>query len=81
MGSKKRDLSDGFKSRNGEVSKKVREDYDNINSIPDDIFADGLSSPGCVKDLVNCLRNIERQVNELYTLYEDTKRSQIKGEK
>ena len=59
----------------GEDCKKVTEDYDNINSLPDDVFADGLSSPGCAKILVKCLRNIQRQVNELYTLYQDTKNS------
>ena len=37
MGSKKRDLSDGCKSRNGEDSKKIR-DYGNINSMADDVL-------------------------------------------
>ena len=49
--------------------------------MPDDIFADGLSSPSCAKIVVNCLRNIERQVNELYILYEDTENSDIKSKK
>ena len=49
MGSKKRDLMDESKSRNGEDSKNVRKDYDNVNSISDNVFPDGLSSPGFAK--------------------------------
>ena len=49
--------------------------------MPDDVFADGLSSLSCAKVLANCLRKIERKVNELYTLHKDMKNSQIKGEK
>lgn len=41
MTSKKRDLSEGSNSRNGEDRKKVREDYDNINSMPDDVSSNG----------------------------------------
>lgn len=73
MGSKKRGLSDGSKSRNVEDSKNVREDHDNVNSIPDDVFADYLNSPSCAKIFFNCFENIERQMNELYTLYEARK--------
>ena len=45
LGGKKRDLSDGSKSRDGDDSKKVKEQYESINSMPDDVFTDGLSSP------------------------------------
>ena len=79
LGSHKRDLSNGPKSRNGEDSKKIREDYDNIDSMPRDVFADGLMCPGCENIISNCLKNIERQVNELYTLYEDKKTHKIKA--
>ena len=37
MGNKKRDLSDGSKSRNGKGSQKIK-DYDNINSMPDNVL-------------------------------------------
>ena len=80
MESKKRDLSSGSKSRNGEDSKVI-EDYGNIISMPDDVFANGLSSLGWAKILVNCFRNIERHVNELHNMYENTKNPQIKGKK
>ena len=78
MGSKKRGLSDGSKSRNVEDSKNVREDHDNVNSIPDDVFADYLNSPSCAKIFFNCFENIERQINELYTLYEARKTHRLK---
>ena len=68
LGNKKRDLSD--KSRNGEDAKKVKENAE--------VFSDGLNSPECAKILVNCLRNIENQVKELFTLNEETKNVQIK---
>ena len=68
MGCKKRDLSDGSRSINGEDCKTVRKEYDNINSMSIDVFADGLSRPGYATILVNCLKNTERQLNQLYTL-------------
>ena len=80
-GGKKRDLSDGSKSRDGDDSKKVKEQYESINSMPDDVFTDGLSSPNCAKILINCLRNIETQVKDLYDCFDVLKNSHIKGEK
>ena len=80
--SKKRDLSD--KSRNGEDSKKHRENSDSASSLPDDTFSDGFNSPECPKILINCLKSIELQVKELFVLHEDTKNtknSQIKCQK
>ena len=74
MDSKKRDLSDGSKSENGEDSKKIRVDYDNVNSMVDEVFRNGLSLKSCAKILVYCLKNIESQMNELYILHEDTKK-------
>ena len=37
-----------------------------------------MNSPECAKILVNCLRNIENQVKELFILNEETKNAQIK---
>ena len=48
---KKRDLSD--KSRNGEDSKKHRENHGSTISLPD-IFSDDLNLPKCVKISVKC---------------------------
>ena len=79
LGSEKRDLSD--KSRNGEDSKKHRENSDSASSLPDDVFSEGFDSPECGKILINCLKSVELQVKELFVLHEDTKNSEIKGEK
>ena len=79
LGSEKRDLSD--KSRNGEDSKKHRENSDSASSLPDDVFSEGFNSPECAKVLINCLKSVELQVKELFVLHEDTKNSQIKSEK
>ena len=49
--------------------------------MPDDVFTDGLSSPNCAKILINCLRNIETQVKDLYDCFDVLKNSHIKGEK
>ena len=76
LGNKKRDLSD--KSRNGEDAKKVKKNNESAGSLSDEIFSDGLSSSECAKILVNCLRNIENQVKELFVLNEETKNAQIK---
>ena len=80
-GAKKRDLSDGSKSKDADESKKVKEQYDPINSMPDDVFIDVLSSPTCAKMLINCLKTIETQVKDLYSIFDVLKESQIKGEK
>ena len=65
--SKKRDLSD--KSKDGEDSKKVKES-NSLSSLPDEFFS--------YKLIINCLKSIENQVNELFTFHEETKESQIK---
>ena len=49
LGSKKRDLSD--KSRNGEDSKKHRENSDSASLLLDDVLSDGFNSPECAKKL------------------------------
>ena len=76
LGNKKRDLSD--KSRNGEDAKKVKENAECTGSLSDEVFNYGLNSPECAKILVNCLRNIENQIKELFILNEETKNAQIK---
>ena len=76
LGNKKRDFSN--KSRDGEDSKKLREQSDSLSSLSDEVFADGLNSPELAKLLVCSLRNIEAQVKDLFKVNEETKTSQIK---
>ena len=66
LGSNKRELSD--KSRNGEDSKKHRENSNSASSLPDDVFSDGFNSPECTKILINCLKSLELQVKDVFVL-------------
>ena len=76
LGNKKRGPSE--KSRDGEDSKKRREQSDSLSSLSDEVFADGLNSPEVAKLLTCLLRNIDAQVKDLFKVNEETKISQIK---
>ena len=74
---KKRDLSD--KSRNGEDTKKIRENSANsLSDLPDEVFEDGLASPDCAKIFFNCLKRIESDVKKLFEIQAESKDAQIK---
>ena len=75
LGNKKRDLSD--KSRDGEDSKKRREQSDSLSSLSFEVFPDGSNSSELAKLLVCSSRNIESQVKDLFKVNEETKISQI----
>ena len=47
----------------------------------DDVFSESLKSLECIEILFNCLRNVERQTNDIYILPHSTQDHQIKGEK
>ena len=47
---------------------------------PGDVFEERLKSGDCVQILVNCMRNIEKQLKELFLLAEEIKEKYIKGE-
>lgn len=49
-------------------------DFQNV----DDIFAEGLSSPDCVAVLVNFVKNMEKQIVEIFKKTEKTKNSKVK---
>ena len=46
----------------------------------DDVFTESLKSPECIEFFFNCLRNVERQTKDIYTLAHSTQDHQIKGE-
>ena len=80
--SRTRDLSD--QSKTCEDPKKMREDKSSTGSLTDmadDVFAESLKSPECIEILFNCLRNVERQTKDIYTLLHSTQNHQIKDEK
>ena len=78
---KKRELSS--QSADGDDSKRPREESNNSTSTPaspGDVFEESLKSGDCVKILVNCMQNIEKQVKELFLLAQENKEKHIKGE-
>ena len=82
--SKKRDSRNN--SSDGEASKKLREgSLDNsavsdVSANNEDPFTEGLKSPECESILMNCMRNLEKQVGQILRMVEKTEDSQIKGE-
>ena len=66
---KKRDLSD--QSNTGDDPKRLCEESSASSSSPDspfDVFQESLKSPDCMKILLNCFKNLDKQVKELYIL-------------
>ena len=79
---KKRDLSD--QSSNGDEPKRLREESSASNSSPDspsDVFQESLKSPDFMKILLNCFKNLDKQVKELYVLAQSNNKKHIKGKK
>ena len=77
---KKRDLSDDSKTGDDD-SKKPREGSSGSYTEETDGFDEGVESADCRKVLFNCLKNLERKMNDLYTLANSNKEMQIKGDK
>ena len=78
---KKRDLSD--QSNDGDEPKRLREESSASSSSPDspsDVFQGSLKSPDCIKILLNCFKNLDKQVKELYILARSNNEKHIKGE-
>ena len=79
FGSKKWDLSD--KSNDGDERKKAKEsnlDW-SLNQDDTDVFAEGIDSPRCASILHDCLKNLDKKVNEIHLLSTTTNHAQIKG--
>ena len=80
--SKKRDLSDN--SNQEESSKKLKDGSMNtsrVSVIPDEVFTESLKSPDCVNIFFSCIKNVERQITEMFKNTKELKEGQIKGEK
>ena len=78
----KRDLSD--QSNNGDEPKRLHEESSASSSSPDspfDVFQESLKSPYCMKILLNCFKNLDKQVKELFILAQSNNEKHIKGEK
>ena len=78
----KRDLSD--QSNNGDEPKLLHEESSASSSSPDSlfhVFQESLKSPDCMKILLNCFKNLDKQVKELFILAQSNNEKHIKGEK
>ena len=78
-GSKRRDLSD--KSNDGDERKKAKESNLalSLNQDDTDVFAEGIDSLRCVSIMYDCLKNIDKKVNEIHLLSATTNDDQIKA--
>ena len=77
--SKKRDLSDGFKT--SEEPKKIKEATSASSMIEEcDVFNDTLDNEDCRRILSNCLKNLEKEVKTEGSLVDKNRQTQIKGE-
>ena len=72
-----------FKDDIRSISQKMREESSTgrLTDMADDVFAESLKSPECIEILFNCLRNVESQTKDIYTLAHSIQDHQIKGEK
>ena len=64
-------------------SKRPCEESNNSTSTPTspgDVFEEGLKSGHCVKILLSCIQNIEKQIEELFLLAQENEEKYIKGE-
>ena len=81
---KKRDLSSG--SKEDDEPKRQREESPDVSCLesltsPGNVFAGSLKSNECVEILMNCLKNLEKEVKELKDLTSSNNANQIKGER
>ena len=79
---KKRDLS--VNSNHVEGAKKLKEGSLNnsrANGIPDEVFTESLKSPDYDNILFSCIKNIKKQIIQIFENTKEMKEGQIKGEK
>ena len=80
--SKKQDLSDN--SNQEKSSKKLKDGSLNtsrVSDIPSEVFTESLKSPDCVSILFSCIKNVEKQITQIFENTKELKKGQIKGEK
>ena len=80
--SKKQDLSGNLNQEEG--AKKLKEGSLNSSrarDIPDEIFTKSLKSPDCVNILFSCIKNVKKQITQIFENMNEMKAGQIKDEK
>ena len=73
-------------SKDDDEPKRQREETPNVSCLesptsPGNVFAKSLKSNECVEILMNCLKNLEKEVMELKDLASSNNANQIKGER
>ena len=79
---KKRDLSDQFNG--GDEPKRLCKENSANSSSPNSsskVFQESMKSPDCMKSLLNCLQNLDKQLKKLYILAQLNNKKHIKGKK
>ena len=81
---KKRDLSSG--SKEDDKPKRQTEESSDVSCLesptsPGNVFTESLKPNECVEILMNCLKNLEKEVKELKDLASSNNINQIKGER
>ena len=80
--SKKQDLSDN--SNQEKSSKKLKDGSLNtsrVSDIPSEVSTESLKSPDCVNILFSCIKNVEKQITQIFENTKELKKGKIKGEK
>ena len=76
---KKRDLSNG--SKTSEEPKKLKETTSASSMTEEcDVFNDGLDNEDCRGILLNCLKNLKKEVKYIRGLVDQNRQTQIKAE-
>ena len=68
---KNKDLSDRFRAEKNQ--KTQQEQTPNVSCSEDptlqgDLFEESLKSDDCIQMLINCLKNLEKEIKELHSL-------------
>ena len=73
-------------SKDDDEPKRQKEESPDVPCLraptsPGNVFAESLKSNECVEILMNCLKNLEKEVKELKNLASSNNANQIKGER
>ena len=52
-----------------------------VSDIPDEVFTESLKSPDCVNILFRCIKNVEKQITQIFENTKELKEGHVKGEK
>ena len=84
----KRDLNNNSNTEEDTKSQREESPSESLNvsmldipKTPGAVFEESLKQEDCVKILISCLRNIEKEVKDIHKLALSNNNNQIKGEK